>query len=85
MVFVAKVKSENRQLPLLPWTWPVWEMLAGTIAFVAWAFALPTTPFSTLGWYSPGLAGVVVTIASTLLGLLAPLFQRPLKAGDPLA
>jgi hypothetical protein len=80
MVFAAKVKSENRPLPILPTTWPVWEMLAGTIAFVAWAFALPTTPFSTLAWYSPGLAGVAVTIASTLLGLLAPLFQRPLRA-----
>jgi hypothetical protein len=80
MVFAAKLKSENRPLPLAPTTWPVWEMLAGTIAFVAWAFALPTTPFSMLAWYSPGLAGVAVTIASTLLGLLAPLFQRPLKA-----
>jgi len=81
MVFAAKVKSENRVLPVVPGQWPVWEMLAGTIAFVAWAFALPTTPFSTFTWYSAGLAGVAVTIASTLLGLLAPLFQRPLNAG----
>jgi hypothetical protein len=83
MVFAAKVKSENRPLPMTPDLWPVWEMVAGTIAFVAWAFALPTTPFSAFTWYSAGLAGVAVTIASTLLGLLAPLFQRPLKAGVP--
>jgi len=81
MVFAAKVKGENRVLPVVPGQWPVWEMLAGTIAFVAWAFALPTTPFSTFTWYSAGLAGIAVTIASTLLGLLAPLFQRPLNAG----
>jgi hypothetical protein len=29
-------------------------------------------------WYSTGLAGVAVLVASTVLGLLAPFFQRPL-------
>jgi hypothetical protein len=57
-------------------------MFAATFAFCAWAFALPNTPFQVFAsWYSAGLAGISVLLASTVLGLLAPLFQRPLGTG----
>lgn len=79
VVYITKVKTAGRPIPWAPWKWPLWEMAAGTIAYVAWAFALPPTPFASLAWYSTGLAGIVVLIASTVLGLLAPLFARPLK------
>jgi hypothetical protein len=79
LVYITKAKSTGKPIPWAPLKWPLWEMAAGTIAYVAWAFSLPTTPFASLAWYSTGLAGVVVLITSTVLGLLAPLFARPLN------
>ena len=79
LVYITKAKTAGKPIPWAPLKWPLWEMGAGTIAYVAWAFALPTTPFALLAWYSTGLAGVIVLITSTILGLLAPLFARPLS------
>lgn len=78
LVYGAKVKAAAKPVPLAFGTWPLWEMFAGTVAYCAWAFALPNTPFSTYPWYSSGLSGVAVLVASTGLGLLAPFFQRAL-------
>jgi hypothetical protein len=81
LVYAAKVRAADKPLPLAPRTWPLWEMFAATVAYAAWGFALPETPFKYYGnWYSAALAGVIVLIISTLLGLLAPLFKRPLPA-----
>lgn len=83
LVYAAKVSTAGKPLPLAPRTWPLWEMFAATVAYAAWAFALPDSPFNrdfSAYWYSPALAGVIVLIVSTLLGLLAPIFQRPLPA-----
>lgn len=80
LVYGAKLKSADKSLPLSYAAWPVWEMSAATIAFIAWAFALPRSPFSLCeAWYSPALSGVAVLVASTFLGLAAPFFQKPLK------
>jgi hypothetical protein len=78
LVYGAKLKSANKPLPLSYGAWPIWEMSAATIAFVAWSFALPRSPFGAYDWYSAALSGVVVIIVSTILGLVAPFFQRPL-------
>jgi len=78
LVYGAKLKNSNLPLPLTYATWPVWEMFAATVAFVAWGFALPQSPFAAFTWYSSALAGVVVLITSAILGLLAPFFQRQL-------
>lgn len=81
LVYAAKVRAAGKPLPLAPRTWPLWEMFAATVAYAAWAFALPESPFKYYeNWYTPALAGVIVLIISTLLGLLAPLFQRPIPA-----
>lgn len=79
LVYMVKVRIAGKSIPGSPLKWPLWEMVAGTIAYVAWAFALPATPFSKLTWYSAGIAGIVVLVASTILGLVAPLFARPIK------
>jgi hypothetical protein len=81
LVYGAKIKAAQKPLPLAPGTWPVWEMLAATVAYCAWALALPNTPFTDFSWYSSALSGVIVLITSTFLGLLAPFFQRPLGVG----
>jgi hypothetical protein len=78
LVNAGKVKAEQKPLPLSFQEWPVWEMFAATIAYCAWAFALPNSPFTYFTWYSSGLAGIAVLIVSTVLGLLAPFFQRPI-------
>jgi len=78
MVYASKVKAANGRLPTRFQAWPVWEMLAATVAYVAWAFALPKTPFTQYLWYSSALAGIAVLVTSTVLGLLAPFFQRAL-------
>jgi len=79
LVYGAKVKSLEKPLPLKFRAWPVWEMLAATIAYCAWVLALPNSPFASYEWYSSALAGVIVLVASTVLGLLAPFFHRQLS------
>jgi len=81
LLYAAKVITAGKELPVAPRTWPVWEMSAATIAYVAWAFALPESPFKyEFAWYTPALAGVIVLITSTVLGLVAPLFQRTIPS-----
>lgn len=80
LVFGAKLKTANKPLPLSYSSWPIWEMFAATVAYAAWAFALPHSPFTDYTWYSSALSGLAVLVVSTLLGLLAPFFQKPLTA-----
>lgn len=82
LIFSAKLKAYGKPLPWSPRTWPVWEMVAAAIAFCAWAFALPSTPFAKFSWYSAAVAALALLVASTVLGLLAPLFQNQLPAGS---
>lgn len=83
LVYGAKVKASQKVLPIAFSAWPVWEMLAATVAYCAWAFALPVSPFAQYKeWYSSALSSVIVLIASTVLGLLAPFFQRSLNVGE---
>jgi hypothetical protein len=83
ITFATKIASDQKQLPLHPRYWPKWEMGAGTLAFIAWAVGLPDTPFAEFTWYSASIAGFVVLITSTLLGMVAGLFQRPLAPTNP--
>lgn len=78
LVYGAKLLHAKKPLPFSFGSLPVWEMFAATCAFAAWAFALPHSPFTSFSWYSSGLSGVAVLVVSTLLGLIAPFFQRPL-------
>ena len=81
VVYATKLKGAKKPLPAAYSTWPVWEMIAAMLAFSAWAFALPNSPFREAPWYSPALASIVVLLAATALGAVAPLFQRPLGTG----
>jgi len=80
LVYAAKCSAGGKSVPISPRAWPIWEMFAATIAYVAWAFALPQSPFQQFNWYTPALSGIMVMIIATLLGLLAPLFSRPLDS-----
>lgn len=77
--FATKLVTAGKAIPVLPAKWPIWEMVAATIAYFAWTFALPSTPFSQYtDWYSSGLAGFLVLVVSAGLGIIAPLMQRKL-------
>ncbi len=81
IVFATKVTNAGKALPIAWAQWPKWEMTAATIAFAAWAFGLPQSPFAQSGdWYSPGLAGLAVLLTSSVLGLISPLFQQKLNS-----
>lgn len=81
VAFATKLKTAGKTIPASPKKWPVWEMCAATIAFVAWAFALPATPFAQFTqWYSPSLAGFLVLFVSGILAVVAPLMQSKLSA-----
>ena len=80
VVFAGKLRGAGKDLPLKPSLWPLWEMIAGTIAFAAWAFALPNNPFKCDSWYKPSFAAIAVLVSSTVLGLFATLFTKPLKS-----
>ena len=84
VTFATKLASDKKQLPLRLQYWPKWEMTAGTLAYVAWAAGLPDSPFAQFPWYSPSVAGFAVLITSTILGMLAGLFQRPIEPTKPL-
>ncbi len=79
LVYAGKAKTAGKRLPLRPDCWPLWEMFAATAAFLAWSFALPDSPFARFSWYNLAWATFAVLGVSTLLGLLAPIVQRPLK------
>lgn len=81
IAFATKLKAAGKNLPASPGKWPVWEMTAATIAYFAWTFALPNTPFAQFDkWYSSGLAAFLVLVVSAGLGMIAPLMQRKLSA-----
>jgi hypothetical protein len=80
IAFATKLKATNKRIPTSIKQWPVWEMVAATCAFAAWAFALPITPFVQFSWYSGGIAGFLMLAVSGGLGAVAPLMQRQLTA-----
>jgi hypothetical protein len=78
VAFASKIKAAGKAIPLHISKWPLWEMTAATIAYVAWTFALPATPFAQESWYSSGLASFLILVVSAGLGIVAPLMQRRL-------
>ena len=79
LVYAAKIRSGNKPLPLPPSQWPLWEMSAGTISYIAWAISLPNAPFLGYLGLPTTLAAVIVLVTAAVLALLAPIFQRPIE------
>ena len=80
LVYAGKVKIASKNLPIYWKQWPKWEMSVATIAFAAWAYSMPNSPFRFIdGFYSPGIAALVLPTSAMLLGFIAPLFQQPLN------
>lgn len=76
LVYAAKIKKATGVIPLTISSIPLWEIIASTLAFIAWAFALPDSIFQTFSWYSQSVAGVSILLTSTILSLIAPFFDK---------
>jgi len=55
-------------------------MSAGTIAYISWAYGLPNSVFAQFSWLLCAPGRIFRPVTSTLLGMLAGLFQQPLKS-----
>jgi hypothetical protein len=79
-LIVLLVYMRRRALSRLPvWpSWkefPLWSLIAATLAFLAWALALPGNPYLD----KPAMhvaSGFAALLASTILSLLEPIFVR---------
>jgi hypothetical protein len=81
LLYAGKVKQANKPLSLSPTKWPLWEMSAASLAFFAWAFSMPGSPFRSIqGFYSPGIAAIVLPCSAMIIGMVAPLMHRELKS-----
>src|SRR5262245_32554890 len=63
LVYIGKVINGQNKFPWFR-EWPYWEMTAATVAFAAWAFALPDSPFQEYEWYNthPALPGAAAAV-----------------------
>ena len=60
--------------------WPWWRIIASTIAFAAWALAGPSKPFEFIKpEIASALSGLAAIFVSTVLTLLGPIVERPLR------
>lgn len=74
LLFVVRRSSGEKPLPQLA-QWPVWKPFAATIAFLAWALAIPNAPYTGTGGMSPVIAGLLAVVVSTILSLFGRLFE----------
>lgn len=65
-IYLAKLRATKQ-----PFRWPVFEMSAATVAFIAWAFALPDTPLRDFCGYKVEIGAFIVLAVSVVIGLVA--------------
>ncbi len=79
-IFLLLVYMGKRKTAGLP-AWPpfnelpLWKMVAATLAFLAWALAVPGNGLLE-GEVGGPLAGVVAVLASVIISVLDPIFRR---------
>lgn len=86
LVFIGKLRAEGLW-PLRSLSdWPWWKTFAATVAFFAWALAVPGKPDIERDT-SGTVAALLALLVSTLLSLLEPVFDRapaaPANAVNP--
>lgn len=69
VLLITKAKSDK-------WSWPIFEMIVGTLAFIVWAFALPDTPLSDLKGYNIKFNGAILVTFTVAISLFANAFKR---------
>jgi hypothetical protein len=84
LIYLGKRRAAN--LPVLPKApeWPIWGLISATIAFMAWALAVPTGPYlqNDAGGVVAGLFAVFVSLILELIGrVVTPNPKKPAPAG----
>lgn len=76
LIYAGKRRAAGE--PRWPGTkaWPWWQMIAATIAFLAWGLAVPDAPFLT-SERGNVLGGFIAIVVSTILGVLGRFFAKP--------
>jgi hypothetical protein len=54
-----------------PFKWPIFEMIVAPIAFCAWAFSLPDTPFMDICSYSTAWGAFIVLATTVSIAVVA--------------
>ena len=75
LIFAGKRRTTGLSLvpPLTQWPW--WTIIAATIAFLAWALAVPGNQLLE-GEAGGAIGAFIALVASTILSLVEPIFQR---------
>jgi hypothetical protein len=74
LIFYGKLKAAKLSLKSLG-DWPWWKTFAATVAFLAWALAVPGEP-DIKGDGSGVVSGLLALFISTMLSVLEPIFDR---------
>jgi hypothetical protein len=67
VVLLVMAKKEGG----VKFTLPVFEMIVASIAFAAWAFALPDTPLRSISGYGIRWNAAILTVTTTAITLIA--------------
>jgi hypothetical protein len=73
LVYASKRKSVGRSFPSL-YEWPWWKMLAATLAFLAWALAVPNNPYIRTA-ADGAIAAFLAVFVSTILSLVESIVE----------
>lgn len=69
LIYIGKRRSQSLSFfPSSPKDWPWWKVIASTIAFMAWALAIPPFIGSDAGKVLAALAALLVSTFLSLLG-----------------
>jgi hypothetical protein len=73
LLFLSRLQVEKQPIPPFR-AWPLWRMIAATIAFGVWALAIPNNPYIH-GPAAAAVSGVGALFVSMVLSLLDPFFE----------
>jgi hypothetical protein len=78
-IYFGKRRAAKLKAIPKPAEWPWWETVAGTIAFLVWALAIPNNPYID-GPTQGALAGFFALFISTILRVFENLFKSPAES-----
>ena len=83
---LAQIQAKTKT-PDASFRFPLIPLLATLCAFAAWVFALPTSPFNSLAFYTPELGAAVGVVVATAIAFIASLTGETLtySSADPAA
>ena len=57
--------------------WPIRRTITVLLAYSAWVFAIPASPFNSFHWYTGSIGAVVGVVAASAIALIHLWFGRP--------